>query len=132
MKNNQIARLSIKGAQFYAYHGVKQAEKDLGGRYEVDLDLWYDATNAIQYDNVAYALNYEEAMNCIEETFADESFNLIETVASKILDFVFQKFPEVVEAKLRVRKINVPIHNVVSYIETELHRTRDEEENGST
>ena len=78
----QIARLSIKGAQFYAYHGVKAEEKDLGGRYEVDLDLWYDATQAIQSDSVAFALNYEEAMNSIEESFADESYNLIETVAS--------------------------------------------------
>jgi len=121
----QIARLSIKGAQFYAYHGVKAEEKDLGGRYEVDLDLWYDATQAIQSDNVAFALNYEEAMNSIEESFADESYNLIETVASKILDLVFQKFPDLIKATIRIRKMNVPIHNVVAYIETELSREKN-------
>jgi len=120
----QIARLSIKGAQFYAYHGVKAEEKDLGGRYEVDLDLWYDAYQAINADSVAFALNYEEAMNCIEESFADDSYNLIETVASKILDLVFEKFPSLVKATIRIRKMNVPIHNVVAYIETELSREK--------
>ncbi|MEJ5286169.1 MAG: Dihydroneopterin aldolase [Candidatus Kapaibacterium sp.] len=122
---NQIARLSIKSAQFYAYHGVKQEEKDLGGRYEVDLDMWYDATEAIVRDQVAYALNYEEAMNCIEEAIADETFNLIETVASTILDLAFEKFPNLLKATIRIRKINVPIHSVVAYIETELTKERE-------
>lgn len=124
MEKIQIARLSIKGAQFYAYHGVKEEEKDLGGRYEVDLDLWYDASLAIETDSVAYALNYEEAMNCIEESFSDESYNLTETVASKTIDLVFEKFPELIKATIRIRKMNVPIHNVVSYIETELSREK--------
>ncbi|MFN3307082.1 MAG: dihydroneopterin aldolase [Candidatus Kapaibacteriota bacterium] len=120
----QIARLSIKSAQFYAYHGVKQEEKDLGGRYEVDLDLWYDATEAILHDSVAYALNYELAMNTIEEAFLDEPTNLIETVASNILDEIFEKFPKLTKATIRIRKMNVPIHNVVSCIETELTKER--------
>ncbi|MCX7908440.1 MAG: dihydroneopterin aldolase [Ignavibacteria bacterium] len=124
MEDKQIARLSIKGAQFYAYHGVKQEEKDLGGRYEVDLDMWYDATDAIFSDSVAFALNYEEAMNCIEELFVDDSSNLIETVASNILDLVFERFPNLIKATIRIRKMNVPIHNVVSYIETELSREK--------
>lgn len=124
MEQKQIARLSIKGAQFYAYHGVKQEEKDLGGRYEVDLDLWYDATEAIIEDSVANALNYEEAMNCIEELFSEDPSNLIETVASNILDLVFEKFSNLNKATIRIRKINVPIHNVVAYIETELSRER--------
>lgn len=126
MKDEQIARLTIKGAQFYAYHGVKQEERDLGGRYEVDLDLYYDATEAIASDSVAFALNYEEAMNCIEETFSAESYNLIETVASSILDLAFERFPNLLEATIRVRKMNVPIHSVVSYIETELTRHKDD------
>jgi dihydroneopterin aldolase len=124
MNNEQIVRLTIKGAQFYAYHGVKPEERELGGRYEVDLDLYYDASEAIARDSVAFALNYEEAMNCIEETFSEESYNLIETVANSILDLVFERFQNLVEATIRIRKMNVPIHSVVSYIETELTRQR--------
>lgn len=118
----QTARLTIKSAQFYGYHGVKLEEKTLGGRYEVDLDLWYDARNAIATDDVSSALNYEDAMQCIEDAFADQSFNLIETVANNILEQLFVRFPILRKATIRIRKINVPIHSVVAYIETELTR----------
>lgn len=120
--NSQIARLTIKSAQFYGYHGVKHEEKTLGGRYEVDLDLWYDVTDAIATDDVAYALNYEEAMECIEDVFCNQSYNLIETVANNILQQLFVRFPFLSRAIVRIRKINAPIHSVVSFIETELER----------
>lgn len=120
--NSQIARLTIKSAQFYGYHGVKDEEKTLGGRYEVDLDLWYDATNAIATDDVTYALNYEKAMECIEDVFSGQSYNLIETVANNILEQLFERFPFLSRAAVRIRKINVPIHSVVSFIEIELER----------
>lgn len=120
--NNQIARLTIKSSQLYGYHGVKLEEKTLGGRYEIDLDLWYDASKAIASDNVTFALDYEDAMECIEEVFEDNSFNLIETAADRILSLLFQRFPLLKKATVRIRKMNVPIHSVVSHIETELTR----------
>ena len=46
MKEASLTKLGIQNAQYYAYHGVKKEERKLGGKYEVDLDMWYDATNA--------------------------------------------------------------------------------------
>lgn len=124
MKETSLTRLTIKDAVFYAYHGVKSEEQVLGGKYEVDLDLYYNATEAIINDDVNYAVNYEEAMVCIEDVITEESYNLIETITNEILNHVMEKMPTVEKATVRVRKMNVPIRNVVSYIESEQSITR--------
>lgn len=124
MKEASLMRLTIKDAEFYAYHGVKSEEQTLGGKYQVDLDLWYDATEAIINDDVNFALNYEEAMFCIEEAIAGDSYNLIETAANEILNMAMERFPNLVKANVRVRKMNAPIRRVVKFIEAEQSMVR--------
>lgn len=124
MKESSLTRLTIKDAQFYAYHGVKAEERKLGGKYEVDLDLYYDATNAIINDDVKYALNYEEAMFCIAEVIAGESYRLVETIASEILNMCMEKFPMLAEANIKVRKLSVPMRRIVDCIEVEQNMIR--------
>lgn len=120
MKETSLTKLTIKNAEYYAYHGVKAEERKLGGKYEVDLDLWYDATNAIINDDVKYALNYEEALFCISEVINGvESYHLIETISNEILNMLMEKFSDLVKANIRVRKLNVPMRRVVGYVETE-------------
>ena len=124
MKESTLTKLSIKAAQFYAYHGVRNEEQILGGKYEVDLDMYYDATHAIINDDVNQALNYEEAFFCIEETIAAENYHLIETLANEILNMLMEKFSTLQKATVRVRKVNVPIRRIVKYIEAEQTITR--------
>src|SRR5210317_2016418 len=106
MKKTTLMKLNIESAQFFAYHGVRAEEQSLGGKYEVDLELWYDATAAIINDDINSALNYEEAFFCIEEVIAGDNYNLIETLANEILNLLMEKFKELEKATVRVRKIN--------------------------
>lgn len=119
MKKSSLTKLEIKGAKFYAYHGVKIEEQEIGGKYEVDLEMFYDATNAIINDDVQYALNYEEAMFCITEVMEGESFNLIETLCNEILNLLMEKFEELRKATISIRKIGAPIRNFVDYVAAE-------------
>ncbi len=119
MKETSLMKISIDSSQFYSYHGVKGEEQSLGGKYEVDLDLWYDAKAAIINDDVNLALNYEEAFFCIEEVLAGENYHLLETLASEILNLLMEKFPQLVKATVRVRKLNVPIRRIIKYIQAE-------------
>ena len=118
-------KLSINSAEYYAYHGVKAEEQSIGGKYEIDLDMYYKATEAVVNDDVNYALNYEEAMYCIDEVISSETYHLIETITNEILNLAMEKFPQMVKATCRVRKMSVPIRRVVSYIEAEQTMTRN-------
>jgi dihydroneopterin aldolase len=119
MKKTSLSRITIKNAQYYAYHGVKQEERKLGGKYEVDLIMDYDAKSAIVRDDVNYALNYEIAMYCISEVMTGDSYSLIETIANEILNSVVEKFEFLQKATVRVRKINAPMKRYVDYVEVE-------------
>ncbi len=119
MKKASLMKLSVKSAQFFAYHGVRAEEQNLGGKYEVDADLFYDATEAIINDEVTNSLNYEEAFFCIEEVIAGENYSLIETLTREILNMLMERFPHLKKATVRVRKMNVPVRRIVDCIEAE-------------
>jgi dihydroneopterin aldolase len=120
MLKSSLTRLSIVNAEYYAYHGVKPEERKLGGKYEVDLDLYYNAQNAILNDDVSDALNYEEAVFCISEIMnGSDNYNLVETLCSEILSMLMDKFAELQMATIRVRKLNAPMRRVIGFIEAE-------------
>lgn len=119
MKKTSLIKLSIKNAEYYSFHGVKPEERKLGGKYQVDLDMYYDATKAIINDDVKDALNYEEAMFCISEVISNESYNLVETIANEILNMLMEKFPQLESSTVRIRKLCAPIRHVVDCIEVE-------------
>jgi dihydroneopterin aldolase len=118
MKEAFLTKLTVKGAEFFAYHGVKPEENVLGGKYQVDLELFYNSTKAVINDDVAYALDYDDAMFCVEEVIGGQ-YRLIETIANEILNMLFDKYTILEKATVRVRKYNAPIRTCVSYIETE-------------
>lgn len=119
MKDISLSKLTLKNLEYYAYHGVKSEEKKLGGKYQVDLDLWYNSTTAVVNDDVNYALNYEEAVFCVSEIINNDSYNLIETVANEILNSVMEKFSTLLRARVKVRKFYVPMRRTADYIQVE-------------
>lgn len=127
MLKTSLSRLSIINAEYYAYHGVRQEERTLGGKYEVDLDLYYDATTAIVNDDVKDALNYEEAMFVISEVIIGaDNYNLVEAICNDILSNLMDKFDQLQMATIRIRKLTVPMRRVIGYIEAEqtIERTK--------
>lgn len=126
MKKTSLTKLSIVNAEYYAYHGVKEEERLLGGKYQVDLDMWYDATSAIIKDDVQSALNYEEAMFTISEVMnPEEPYFLVETICNEILNLLMEKFAQLEKATVRVRKLSVPMRRVIGHIEAEQSIERD-------
>ena len=114
-----LTKLSIANATFYAYHGVERSEKQLGGKYEVDLDLWYNALHAITHDTIAQAVNYQNVLFLVSDIIENENFNLIETLAYRILTNIMKQFPAIEKTTTRIRKCNAPIRHVIDYVAVE-------------
>ncbi|MCS6966725.1 MAG: dihydroneopterin aldolase [Candidatus Kapabacteria bacterium] len=119
-----ICWLRIHSAEFYAHHGTKDAERLLGGKFQVDAELCYDATCAIQSDSLRFALNYEHVLECIQRVVHENSYHLLETLAHRLLAALFREFPAILQARVRVRKLYIPLRYAVEYVEIEREAQR--------
>ena len=108
---------------FYGFHGVSRAERETGRRYEVDCELTFDFSRAGRSDNLKDTINYKQVYDTIEEVLTADNIQLIETLATRIVDRIIGAFP-VERARVRVRKMIPPIPGNLDYIEVELDKER--------
>jgi dihydroneopterin aldolase len=123
MKDVNIIRLH--NAVFYAYHGVANGEQDLGGKYEVDLELHLNFEKAAKEDSLNNTIDYEKVYELVKNTICKQKHYLIETVTYIIADEIYDKFPQASKVLVRVRKYNPPIKGVVAYVESEVIKYRN-------
>ncbi len=116
--------IRIKNASFYAYHGVATDEQNLGGKFEVDVELRNDLTAAIESDNLKRAVDYEAVYRFIERTVTSRKYYLLETLAHAIGRGILDEFRSVQSVGVRVRKPHPPVKGVVDYVEIEVSLTR--------
>lgn len=101
--------IRLEALRFYAFHGVMEQERTVGGHYTLDLCLTLsDATAAISDDNLAGTVNYAEVYDVVRSEMAKPSA-LLEHVAGRILTVVFERFPLVETATVTLRKDNPPM-----------------------
>ena len=113
--------LTIKNLVFYGYHGVQDFEKELGGRFEVDIGIKYPFKRAANEDDLDRAIDYQQVYSVVESMITGKKYHLIETLADHIAEALVEKF-DVDEVTVVLRKNKVPINAVLDFIEVEVTR----------
>jgi len=116
--------IRLKGLEFYGYHGVMEAEKELGQRFIIDLTLKTNLKEAGVSDDVEETINYAEVYDEVKEIVEGKAYDLIETVAEKISDKLLAEFKTLEIIKVVVKKPEVPIPGVLEWVEVEIERSR--------
>ena len=114
-------KLILKGIRFHGYHGVPEAERQVGGPYEVDAVLGCALANPGSTDALSDTINYAEVVARIVEIGTQQSFQLIEALAGKIAAVILEQFA-VDEVRLTVKKLNPPIEQPIDYFAVEIFR----------
>jgi len=120
--NTGIIRL--RNAVFYAYHGVLLDEQNLGGKFEVDVDLHCDLARGAESDHLQDTVNYERVYDCIRTLVLDKRHFLLESLAISIGKGILKNFSKVNSVTIRVRKPGAPVRGVIDHVEIELTETR--------
>ena len=90
-----MVEIEINDMQFYAHHGCYELEQKVGTYFTVSLHLKYDATEAINTDDVTKAVNYLSVYQTIKKEMEIPS-HLIEHVAHRIKTTVLKEYPKIV------------------------------------
>lgn len=102
-------KIFIKGLKVYAYHGCFEDERRNGQEFSLDLTLSLDMSKAAATDDLDLTVNYGEVSVEALRVFNENAYNLIETAAEEVAEFLLCKYPLTEEVELTVHKPHAPI-----------------------
>lgn len=108
---------------FHAYHGYWEEERQVGQRFEVDVELHIDVTQAAGSDNIRDTVDLYKVYQAVERVVTKNTFKLVETLTHAIADTLLREF-HLPQVHVRVRKPNSPVPGISDGIEVEIHRAR--------
>ena len=114
----------LREVRFYARHGVMPQERKVGGDFTVSLRVGVDLTRPVASDDVADTLNYATLYEVVKREMAIPS-QLLEHVAGRIGQAVFDAFPQVTTIDLTLVKLNPPMGADSEGAGVELHLTNE-------
>ena len=109
---------------FYAHHGVLKEEHTVGGKYEVDAELFFNFSDAALNDDITKTVDYGAVYKKIREALTLRKYFLIEAVAYEIANDLLQEFPILEKVCIRVRKRNPPVDGICDYAEADYITSR--------
>lgn len=98
----------LKDIRCYAYHGVAPQENLIGNEYLIQLKLKVDISKATRTNEVTDTVNYAEVYEAVKTEMSIPS-KLLEHVAGRIAQSLFDRFPVIEEIQLRLSKRNPPM-----------------------
>jgi len=117
-------RIRIKNASFYAYHGVATDEQNLGGKFEVDIDIKCHFDDAIAHDSLKRTVDYEAVYGFLQNVVTSKKYYLLETLAAAIARGLLRTFETIEKVTVTVRKPHPPVKGVVDFVEAEVSEER--------
>lgn len=116
--------INLNNMAFHTYNGVFGEEKKLGQRLEIDAKLGYPIEQKVRHDDLSETVSYADVYETIRQFVSTNSFDLIETVANRLLDEILTTYPTLTSVHLKVRKYAVPIAGIFDNVEIEVERQR--------
>jgi len=118
------ATIRIINAVFYAYHGVRKDEQNLGGKFEIDVDLDLDISAAMETDSLEKTVDYERVYDLIQSLMTEQKYYLLEALGETVARRLMKEFSAIEKLSVRIRKPHPPVKGVVDHIEVEVKKER--------
>ena len=113
--------IEIEGMRFYAFHGHFESEQIVGNEFLVNLKIETDCSKAALSDNLDDALNYQSAYEIVKIEMETTS-HLLENVAKRILDSLYQHLNSISKAEVKISKMNPPMGGEIEKVSITLSR----------
>ncbi len=118
-----LDHIRLNDIVLFAHLGITEAEREVGQRIRIDIDLALDLSDASQSDALGDTVSYEKVYRVVESVVQVSRHRLLEALAGDVIRRLFDEFP-VARIGIRVGKPNVPFAGSVGSAEVELVRDR--------
>lgn len=105
-------KIIIKNLNLFSNHGYYEEEKKLGQHFLIDIDVSLDA---VDDDDLNRTVSYSELCDFVSDIFCSNTFDLIESCSDFLATEILIKYIKINEVKVTVKKVNVPMANVLDY-----------------
>ncbi len=102
-------RLEIRDLRSFGVHGVLPHERERAQPFGVDLDVWFDVSDACASDELADTVDYGALAEAVAAVVSGTSFALLEALAAAIARRVLDADPRVQRVEVVVRKLRPPV-----------------------
>ena len=118
-----MTEVFLEELEFYAYHGVSEAEQSVGHRYVASVDLLVQE-RASETDDVHDTVDYGEVGQLIESVSKETQFKTLERLGSQICEELFATYPTIKEVRLELAKRLPPMPNIAERAGVRIERVR--------
>lgn len=115
-----MGTITLKSLTYHAAHGYYDSERRDGNRFEVDLHFTLELGQAGNFDELWRTVDYQEAEEIVRRIMEGESVKLIETLARRIGDQLFDTFGQAEELEVIVRKLQPPLETECEYAQVRM------------
>lgn len=112
----------VRGLEAFGHHGVLDAERELGQRFVVDLDIALRETLSTRTDDLADTVDYASLSDAVCALVSGPPVALLERLAGMIADLVLED-PRAAAVTVTVHKPHVALRHTVAETAATLHRT---------
>lgn len=102
------ACIDITGLKVFARIGVLEQERLIGNRYELLMKLYYDATAAMESDDITAAVNYADITDLAVRSLRQPA-QLLEYAVGRLRRELLERFPAITSGSITLVKLHPPI-----------------------
>lgn len=114
--------IKIQQLEVFGHHGCKDDEKINGLNFYIDMNLYGDIESAGIEDDLDGAINYAGICRFVQKFVAENSYNLLETIAEKTTQAVLKEFPRAREMDFAITKLVTPDNVTFKNVTVSIHR----------
>ena len=117
-------QIIVRGIEFYAYHGVPDAEQQIGHRYRVDLVVDLDLREAGRTDDLRHTVSYGDLARLVIQIGTSQQRRLLESLAEQMCAAILEQFPAVRRVELFIAKRLPPTGTITELAGVKIVRAR--------
>ena len=110
--------IKLENLSLFGFHGVNEIEKINGQNFILNVEISFDMIS--MDDNIKSSIDYMTIYEFIKKRFNDKRFNLIESLAQKIIEDIVSNFTNINHVIINVRKPSITIDDNKDFINVEL------------